>query len=649
MKFISLISAVFILMVSNLCYSSNVMVVNQTFNTPVSYTTYDTVIIKNCTFNNIANNAFTCYNAKYLLIDSCYFSNITLHAIHFRSVKYAIIQNSNFYNIEKGILIGRESQNSFTHSADNAGYRVDSLFMVNNIIKNINSHGVRILNTAFVDFNQNLIDSCLLGGIVLGSNPGVAPCSLFEINPILNAVKSETRINGCYIRNNTILHTLSDGIGTLENVYGSKILNNEIAYVAYDGIGARPLNGDHGMYLQGPDALVEGNHVHHILDDCGSPGCDGVGISFRSTAIINKNVVHHCINSGIAYFNDHPRGLRDIYITNNLVYDNRRTAIYINPGCPESEPDSVHIYHNTVVTQPLQALWQQACPVGFNNYSGYKSVIGNILIYEGVVDSTHYIFNSTGAINNLHNIKSSGDAGFVDFATRDLRLLNLSPAIDLLPASYALVPDDIQGNLRISPADAGAYEYYLPVIVRDTGNVFYPITFTDSSQIYTTVVVENVPGIMDTIVVSSLIVTCDTISTTTTSVVDSTTLTNYDTIFISYVFSIYDSVLIHCVVSNTDSIFIPEIVNRITDAPTYENWAVYPSPGNGYFVIKQNENPFATKATLYDSRGRQVGAVQLSGATSSVDFSSVTTQGIYFLKLQGEVFSTTKRIVIIPH
>lgn len=163
------------------CYGTNITIIDQVFTTPVSYTIYDTVIIKNCSFHNIAGNALTCYNAQYLRIDSCHFSNVSTYAVHIRSAKYVLIQNSSFNNIGKGLRIGRESQNIFTHSADNAAYRVDSLFMINNIIKNINDTGVRILNTAFIDFNNNRIDSCLLGGIILGSNVGVEPCSLYGI------------------------------------------------------------------------------------------------------------------------------------------------------------------------------------------------------------------------------------------------------------------------------------------------------------------------------------------------------------------------------------------------------------------------------------------------------------------------------------
>lgn len=163
------------------CYGTSITIIDQVFTTPVSYTIYDTVIIKNCSFHNIAGNALTCYNTQYLRIDSCHFSNVSTYAVHIRSAKYVLIQNSSFNNIGKGLRIGRESQNIFTHSADNAAYRVDSLFMINNIIKNINDTGVRVLNTAFIDFNNNRIDSCLLGGIILGSNVGVEPCSLYGI------------------------------------------------------------------------------------------------------------------------------------------------------------------------------------------------------------------------------------------------------------------------------------------------------------------------------------------------------------------------------------------------------------------------------------------------------------------------------------
>ncbi len=463
------------------------------------------------------------------------------------------------------------------------------------------------------------------------------------------AIRNETRMNGSLLRNNTILHTLSDGISTLENVYNARIVNNEIAYVAYDGVGGRVNFGDHGMYLQGPDVLVEGNHVHHVLDSCGSAGCDGAGISFRTSAIINRNSIHHCFNSGIAYFNDHPSGIKETYITNNVVYDNKRTAIYINTGCPESVPDSIHVYHNTVISQPTQDLWLHACPIGFSNYSGHKDVVGNILVYEGIADSNHFIFNANGAINDLYNIKHSGDVDFTNFALRDLRLSGSSPAIDLLPAAYTLVPNDIQGRPRILPADAGAFEYYYPVVVRDTGIILYHFTQTDSSHIYDTVIINNVPGIADTVFVSSLAMTCDTVANTSTNAIDSTVIITYDTLFVSYISSRYDSILIHCSISKIDSILIPAMVIGTNEFPANIKCKVYPDISNGRLVIEQNGDVLATKAILYDMAGRQVEFVQLAGATSVIDISASAGAGTYLLILQGKQFSTTKLIVIVPH
>ena len=652
MKLTRSIIIIFLLIINNRCYGLSILVLNQVFNTPTSYITYDTVIIRNCLFTNIAGDGLRCFNTKYLLIDSCVFSNITLRAVNIRGAKYAIIQNSFFDRIQDALFIGYESQDIFTHSNDNASTRSDSLFISNNRINNIYNNAVRVFNTSFLDFDHNLIDSCLGSGIILGSGTGVGSCSLLDESPlsaISIAIRNETRMNGCILRNNTILHTLSDGIGTLENVYHAQILNNEIAYVAYDGIGGRINFGDHGMYLQGPDVLVEGNKVHHVLDSCGSAGCDGVGISFRTSAIINRNIIHNCFNSGIAYFNDHPAGTGDSYITNNVVYDNKRTAIYINTGCPESVPDSIHIYHNTIISQPVQALWLHACPIGFANYSGYKDVIGNILVYEGVADSSHFVFNTSGAINDLYNIKHSGDAGFANFALRDLRLSASSSAINFLPASYTLVPNDIQGKLRISPADAGSYEYYYPVIVRDTGHIIHYFTQIDSSQIYDTVIISNVLGITDTIFISMLVVTCDTVANTSTSAIDSTQITTYDTVFISYVLSRYDSASIHCILYKTDSIFVPALVNGTSGFPIYIKCKVYPSVGNGRLVIKQSGDVLATKAILYDITGRQVDLIPLSGETSVIDISSRVSAGTYLLNLQGKQFSTTQLIVITPH
>lgn len=648
MIYFKLAVSLFLLTVTVSGNCSNVTIANQAFNSPVSYTTYDTVVIRNCTFANIAGNGLTCFNSKYLLIDSCSFHNITGYALYVRSAEYTVIENSSFDSIGSGLIFGFESQDNFTHSADNAAYRNDSLFIRDNVIRNIQNNAVKVNNTSFLDFDHNLIDSCLYGGIVLGSGAGIANCSLVdELNTIGIAIRSETRMNSCYIRNNTILHTLCDGIRTSENVYNSQILNNEIAFVAYDGIGARPVNGDHGMYLQGPDVLVEGNNVHDILDSCGGAGCDGVGISIRTTGRITKNIIHGCINSGIAYFNDHPGGTKDFYITNNLVYDNTRTAIYVATGCPESVPDSIHIYHNTVISQPVQALWHHACPLGFYDYAGYKDVIGNILIYEGVADSTHFIFNNTGVVNALYNIKDSSDAGFVNFAARDLRLSASSAAVDEVPLPYIMVPDDILGRLRIPPADAGAYEYYPPVTVRDTTSSLHDFAHADTSQVHDTITVNNIAGIPDTLVVSSVTITCDTVSNTSAMTIDSAVNATFDTVFVSYTFSQFDSTFIHCIASTTDSVFIPETVSGLNSITADDAWAVYPNATNGKIVITQSGNEFATAAMLYDVSGKRILSILLTGAYTTADLSAVTQAGVYFLKLKSEHYCEPRKIVIL--
>ena len=106
MKPTRLIIIILLLVITNPSYGSSIIVKNQAFNAPVSYVTYDTVVIINCAFSNIAGDALRCFNTKYLLIDSCIFYDIALYAVNIRGAKHAIIQNTFFDRVQGALFVG---------------------------------------------------------------------------------------------------------------------------------------------------------------------------------------------------------------------------------------------------------------------------------------------------------------------------------------------------------------------------------------------------------------------------------------------------------------------------------------------------------------------------------------------------------------
>ena len=409
-----------------------------------------------------------------LIIDSCLFENISGHGVRFRNIKCVEIKNSRFKNISEGAIQGRAS--GFIHIHDNiidsityfairfpydgttaSSERSRSIIISDNTISNIfnlndeTGGGIRIFHADSVNIINNDISWCEWSGVQIGRN---------------SSASDSQKVNQLLVKNNQISYTLSDGILTSENVYNALVTGNTISYVAYDSVGGRPNNGDHGIYWQAPDGIIESNEVFNVFDDCADDfGCQGSGISVRTSAKVLRNKTYNCTGAGIGYYNDHPAGDGPLIIANNIIYDNDRRGIYLNGPKGSSQPDSVFIFHNTVISKQIQTLWHHSSPIAIKDMNGYANVSGNIMVYEDHPDTTHCFWKGDNvSIEDFSfNIQANLDIGFTDYLNRELDLTeDASLAIDKIHTAQFFVENDFYGNIRDGKHDIGAVEYDPP-------------------------------------------------------------------------------------------------------------------------------------------------------------------------------------------
>lgn len=432
---VCLIIGIKILSAQTLIYSG------QNFNYTLVENSLDTLIIDHCNFQNITGSGLKFYDVQYVEIKNSHFINISNGAIQGSKCKEIIIRNN--------IL---DSITSFAIQLPNTTQGNEKISLRNNKISNVKNaapetgSAIRVFHADSVFIINNSISYCHWSGIHVGRN---------------SSIQNQQKINYLLIDSNNISFTLADGINANENISNSIVSNNTISNIAYDGIGGRPNNGDHGIYWQAPDALIEGNTIYNVLDgDLCDFGCKGLGISLRTSAQVLRNKVYNCEGQGIGYWNDHPKGKKPLIIANNIVYDNQFNAVYINGGGASSKPDSVKVFNNTLHSQPIQSNWHHSCPLAINEMQGIQEINGNILIYENHTD-TNEVFRaiSTSVEEFNDNMGSLGDLGFADFLGRNFDLTpKATKVINKIPSNKTYVKNDFYGNERFENHDIGAIE-----------------------------------------------------------------------------------------------------------------------------------------------------------------------------------------------
>ena len=143
------------------------------------------------------------------------------------------------------------------------------------------------------------------------------------------------------------------------------------------------------------------------------------------------------------------------------IYMNGSNGNILNPNSV-SHPDSVFVFHNTVLNEPIQTPIHLSAPMAFNSMTSKNYLAGNILIFATVIDTTKHLFTTnTSHLIKQYNHLVSGDINFEDYPNRILNLTSSSSAVDLLPFGTTFVSHDILNNLRTGNHDAGAYEFMI--------------------------------------------------------------------------------------------------------------------------------------------------------------------------------------------
>jgi parallel beta-helix repeat protein len=184
---------------------------------------------------------------------------------------------------------------------------------------------VRVEGASDLTFKNCFFTNCKESGIMLKNTSGIKidRCTFAYTGKRGVQLSSTGGNQNTLIQNCEIYGATWDGIysgdikGSEIQQPGLVIKNNWIHHVSSSTDWAGHY---HGMYLQAPDAVVEGNLVTDVYD--------GNGISMRSSGIVRGNRILRVGKAGIAYFNDHPSGRSlELVIENNLVW-----AVNLNPA-----------------------------------------------------------------------------------------------------------------------------------------------------------------------------------------------------------------------------------------------------------------------------------------------------------------------------
>jgi hypothetical protein len=219
---------------------------------------------------------------------------------------------------------------------------------------------------------------------------------------------------------------------------GTKILNNKFVRVANNRY-AFP--NQHGIYLKGPDYLVEGN----VFDGIANSN----GISVRTAGVIRGNLVKNANKRGIKYYSDSKSvGSGLLVIENNVCVNNTEGGISFKEG------EGIKISHaivrfNTLVNNG------SGVEIGLNMESLNVEVYGNIIVAE---NKDYFVFESPADLT-IQNITSQSDIGFQSYISGDFKLKSASAAFRSVRGIPGLPPHDFEGNsMGKEPYNAGAFQ-----------------------------------------------------------------------------------------------------------------------------------------------------------------------------------------------
>jgi len=318
------------------------------------------------------------------------------------------------------------------------------------------------------------------------------------------------------IENNYTYNTVSSGIGVwdCQNII---LDGNEVELACNDGEqecisvasttnfdvrnnhvhhGGPGTNGGEGICPKDGsfNGRVYGNHVHDLPIKLGIY-VDAWDKHTFDIEIFN-NVVHDCGNDGFTLASEQGGLLENIYVYNNIAYNNRNIGVSVTPNgdVPNSPMKTLKIVNNTLYNNGWTTVaepWGGGIGVDSPNLTDLtirNNIVSQNLLYQIAIESfgqnvstDHNLidgFRGELAEETRGSNFVEGTPGFANPAVADFHLLENSLAVDNGLAADAPAVD-YDGNPRPQGAgyDIGAFEYSANPVTVEERSGQYPATF----------------------------------------------------------------------------------------------------------------------------------------------------------------------------
>jgi len=272
---------------------------------------------------------------------------------------------------------------------------------------------------------------------------------------------------------------------TIAETDGFELAESEV----WNSVGQNgPANGGEGIDAKGSarNGLIRDNYVHDLsrigiyLDAGSKQGTGAVDANPMSNILVTRNIVRNC-SEGIIISSELGGLAERLFITNNLIYDNKANGISVTDWAADGPRANILIANNTITRNGftnMSASWGGGIDVPTTNATDIRIrnniVSGNESWQIGRTNATAAaIAGQVTATNNVlfgralsywnPVIGSPGlnvDPQFVNASANDFRLQPTSPAINYGTTTEAPATDYLMGS-RVGAPDAGAFEYRL--------------------------------------------------------------------------------------------------------------------------------------------------------------------------------------------
>lgn len=325
---------------------------------------------------------------------------------------------------------------------------------------------VRIENSGYIFFD---------GFKVLNSQWfGIAAYECNNLN-IQNCYVDNTQASGIYIldsknitlKNNEVSRACTYPLripgdknhGTQEFISVVNCNGFEVSYNRVHESGARDPwgaagTGEGGEGIDVKEASMNGSIHHNLCWNLSRLGiyCDAWNAKNYHNVKVFNNIVHNC-GAGIAIAGEDGGNVRDVYIYNNLIYNNRYSGINLAYWGHNGSKKDIYIFNNTIFKNRANGI-----DIASEIHEDIQ-IINNILYQNGKDKTDNLIIGPARNVQSENNLVGT-DPMFINWRTGDFRLKEKSPAIDAgIDTKFKY--NDLNEQPRVSGAkiDIGAYEF----------------------------------------------------------------------------------------------------------------------------------------------------------------------------------------------